>query len=134
MFYRWPQGRIVRTVSLVLCALVAVDLAYTGAYAQFDAWSENASLMSLSYALLFAAVAVAVAGGGLAAVGFVPRSAQFLIEVEEEMAKVVWPSRADLIRFTILIALMAIVLAVLILLVDLGNYWLLKGIRSWGGG
>ena len=62
--------------------------------------------------------------GGVAMIGFVPKAAQFLIEVEQEMSKVTWPSRADLIRSTILIALLSVILALLIAGVDLLNYWL----------
>ena len=135
MLYRWPQGRIIRVLFLIAVVLIAADFGFN-AYGQYDAWStaEEQDVSNLVYmGILGVLGAVILIGGGVAMIGFVPKAAQFLIEVEQEMSKVTWPSRADLIRSTILIALLSVILALLIAGVDLLNYWLVYS-QIIGGG
>ena len=126
MLYRWPQGRIIRVIFLVAVVLIAADFGFN-AYGQYDAWAsatEEQSVSNLVYMSILGVLGAVVLIGGVALIGFVPKAAQFLIEVEQEMSKVTWPSRSDLIRSTILIALLSVILALLIAGVDLLNYWL----------
>jgi preprotein translocase subunit SecE len=125
MLYRWPQGRIIRVIFLIAVVLVASDFGFN-AYGQYSAWStaEEQDWSNLVYMSILGVLGAVILVAGVAMIGFVPKAAQFLIEVEQEMSKVTWPSRSDLIRSTILIALLAVILALLIAGVDLLNYWL----------
>jgi preprotein translocase SecE subunit len=122
MLYRWPQGRIIRTVLFVIIALVTLDLGWGGAWSNYLVWAEQPDAgAALVNAIVLGLIALVIAVGGVIAVGFHPKSAQFLIEVEQEMAKVVWPARSELIRFTVIIAVIAIVLSVVIAVIDFLN-------------
>jgi preprotein translocase SecE subunit len=70
----------------------------------------------------FAVLALTTLIAGIVAVGFHPRAVDFLIEVEQEMVKVEWPTRSTLVRSTIIIFIATALLAALIFLVDLVNY------------
>ena len=136
MLYKWPQGRILRIIMLIAVLLITWDLGWSG-YGQYSAWAtaDEPDTSNLIYMGLLGTMSAVAFFVGLAMVGFVPRTAQFLIEVEQEMAKVNWPSRADLIRSTILIAILAVVLALLIVVIDLFNNkliyeWILGESRS----
>jgi len=143
MLYRWPKGRVIRTVAFVVVALIGFDLAYGGAWAQWSASqslaespgeSGGTGLRQMIYAGIFAALAAVVFFGGGFAIGFHKKSAQFLIEVEEEMTRVTWPSRTDVVRSTIMIAILSVFLALLIFGVDFLNSQLLALVNSIGGG
>lgn len=125
MLYRWPQGRIMRVIVLVAVLLMALDLGLH-AWGQYNAWATatDRDATNLIYMGLLGGFGAIVLVYGVLAVAVLPKPAQFLIEVEQEMARVTWPSRTDLIRSTILIALLSVILAVIIAIVDLFNYWL----------
>jgi preprotein translocase subunit SecE len=55
-------------------------------------------------------------------VGWVSRTRDFLVGVREEMRKVTWPTREELIKATRMIVILSIVLGVVIGLMD----WLLQ--------
>jgi preprotein translocase subunit SecE len=55
-------------------------------------------------------------------VGWVSRTRDFLVGVREEMRKVTWPTRDELIKATRMIVVLSIVLGVVIGLMD----WLLQ--------
>ena len=55
-------------------------------------------------------------------VGWVGRSRDFLVAVREEMRKVTWPTRDELIKATRMIVVLSILLGLLIGLMD----WLLQ--------
>jgi preprotein translocase subunit SecE len=52
-----------------------------------------------------------------------PRFADFLISVEAEMAKVTWPSKAELIRASIVVIVTILVLAITLFLFDVVWQW-----------
>ena len=54
--------------------------------------------------------------------GWVDRTRQFLVGVRDEMKKVTWPTREELVKATRMIVVLSIVLGVLIGLMD----WLLQ--------
>ena len=134
--YKWPQGKIVRMIVLVVAVLVAIDLGW-GAYGEFSAglmgegeaivWSR---VIKLS---LFVIVGLGVLIYGLSSALFSERNASFLIEVEQEAAKVTLPSRQELVRSTIIIAIGTVIMSVVLLLVDLINGKILDLIHSLGG-
>ena len=119
MLYRWPQGRIIRTLSLVLTVVIAAHLGYASGYQQFVTYGTNDSVKTLIIAIFASVLALVILGAGIALVGFMPKSSQFLIDVEKEMAKVTWPGRSEIIRSSIAIAIVTVVLSLLIFVVDL---------------
>ena len=127
--YKWPQGRVIRTICLILALVVAADLGYTGAYSKIAATLEpghqDAQLRQLVLGIVFAVAAFGALIGGLIAAGFHPKSVDFLIEVEQEMVKVEWPQPNTLVRSTVVIAVAMCLLAAVILGVDALNHWLL---------
>jgi preprotein translocase SecE subunit len=78
-------------------------------------------------------LALAAFLAGLILIGFRPKTVDFLIEVEQEMVRVEWPTMNVLIRSTLIIAVAIVVLAVLILGVDSVNLQFLKLVRWLGG-
>ncbi|MDA3959298.1 MAG: preprotein translocase subunit SecE [Planctomycetota bacterium] len=135
MLYRWPQGRVIRTIFLVLSIAIAVDLGWKGAWAQYVAYDNQQQITSLVGAIIFGVLAAVSFFGGIAAIGFVPKTAQFMIEVEQEMARVTWPGRPEVVRATIIITIMTIVLALIIFLVDLTlSKAVMDGLFSLGKG
>ena len=120
MFYRWPQGRIIRTITMAVAALVAADFGWSA----YEMWAGvgDGSVIDLVNAILLSILACASLVCGIAFAGIYSRSAQFLIEVEKEMTKVDWPDRPTVIRSTVVIAIMTAVLATFIFLVDLLNH------------
>jgi len=128
MFYRWPQGRIIRTILLVLTLLVAGDLAWNGAWGNIQAARNPAEVLSTTafwvYGIILGSLALAVVIGGLLCIGFLHRTVDFLIEVEHEMARVTWPGRSEVVRATIVISIMTVVLSLLIFAVDFINKFL----------
>ncbi len=125
--YKWPQGRLIRVIAMIVALVIAADLAFTGSWAQIDTYlnSDAATIRQLVLGSIFGVLALVVLIGGIAAAGFVPKSADFLIEVEQEMARVTWPTGPDLIRSTIVIAVMIVFLGVGIFAVDWVNLHLL---------
>lgn len=133
--YKWPQGKIIRTVGAILALVVAFDLAYNGSYGQLDTYYGGATgtWQMLVVGWFFALVAAVALFGGLYAVAFHKRAVDFLIEVEQEMIRVTWPSSRDLVRSTVFIAVMIAVLAGGIIVVDLINRGILNlvfGVQS----
>jgi len=128
--YKWPQGRVIRTVCLVLILVIAVDLGYTGSWSNIDAYFFNrgvaTSWTQLVLGGIYTALTLVVFIGGTIAVGFKPVAVDFLIEVEQEMTRVIWPSPRELVRSTLVIAAMIVVLATFIFVVDWVNLGLFQ--------
>lgn len=121
MFVLWPKGRVIRIIGLVLVALLVADLGYNGAYAAFAAASAGGEGAHRQIALgaIYGGLGLAVMVVGIAAVGFHRKAVEFLIEVEDEMTKVVWPGYSELWRSTLVIAIGVTLLAGMIFLSDL---------------
>ena len=126
MFHLWPQGRIVRICVMVLAALIAADLGYTGAYAAFATYTGDAAgagaVRQLTLGIIYGVLALAALVVGLGAAGPHPRAVQFLIEVQDEMSKVTWPKIGELWRSTLVIALAIAVIAGIVFLTDLALF------------
>ncbi len=120
MLYRWPQGRIIRTITIVIAVLIAFDLGRSS-YEQWSGYIGDRAVPFLIYGILLGVLALGVLISGIALAGFHPRSAQFLIDVEREMVKVDWPNRQNVLRSTVVIAIMTVILSVFIFLVDIMN-------------
>jgi preprotein translocase SecE subunit len=121
--YKWPQGRVIRIVCLILILLIAGDLGYNGAYANLavglGANSEGGDhVQKLAFGGLFAAVTLGLVIAGLVVVGFHQRAVDFLINVEHEMKLVEWPPLNSLLYSTLIIAITMAVVGGLIMGVD----------------
>lgn len=134
MFHLWPQGRVVRICVMVLGALIAADLGYTGAYAAFATYAGDAAGSGATRQLilggLYGTLALAALLIGLVAAGPHKRAVQFLIEVQDEMSKVTWPKGGELWRSTLVVALAIAVLAGVVFLTDLGLFHSLELIQK----
>jgi preprotein translocase SecE subunit len=135
--YKWPQGRVIRTICLILALVVAADLGYTGAYAKItasvgDTSNAQAHLRQLALGIFFAVASLSALIAGFIAAGFNHKSVEFLIEVEQEMVRVEWPKPNTLVRSTLVIAVAIAILAGVIFLSDLILLNLLNYLLSLG--
>lgn len=134
MFHLWPQGRIVRICVMVLAALIAADLGYTGAYAAFATYGGDAAgsgaVRQLTLGIVYGVLALAALVIGIGAAGPHPKAVQFLIEVQDEMTKVTWPKGAELWRSTLVVALGIAVIAGIVFLTDLALFHGLDSIQK----
>lgn len=123
--YKWPQGRVIRTISMIVALIIAADLAFNGAWANAGAYlgksGSQGSLPQLVVGIIYGILALGALIGGLVAIGFKPASVDFLIEVEQEMTRVTWPTSSELVRSTAVIAIMIVTLAIGIFVVDWFN-------------
>ncbi|NRA38738.1 MAG: preprotein translocase subunit SecE, partial [Planctomycetes bacterium] len=78
-------------------------------------------------------VALALFFYGVTSTLFHAQRGQFLIEVEQEAAKVTLPQRSELVRSTIIIAIGTVIMALVLALVDYLNQSFLGAIQSLGG-
>jgi preprotein translocase SecE subunit len=144
MFYKWPHGRLIRVIAMIVALVICIDFAYNGAYGRFGAYQEGAERArqgisvaqdpthQLILGIIYAAIAAAVLITGIILAGVHKRAVDFLIEVEHEMTKVDWPTSSVLWRATIIIGITIVVLALGIVLVDLGIYTGLQSLYSLG--
>lgn len=134
--YKWPQGRVIRTIGFLLALLICVDLAYNGAWGRFAAYQSateaSAGTRQLILAAIFGVFTVAAAVAALVGIGFHKKAVDFLIEVEQEMVKVEWPKWDSLWRSTLIIAVAVAVLAAVIFGIDGLILWTLNKIISLG--
>ena len=123
--FKWPQGRLIRTICMIVALIIAADLAYNGAWANAGAYfsktDAKSSLPQLIVGIIYSVLALIALVGGLIAIGFKPSSVDFLIEVEQEMTRVTWPTTSELVRSTSVIAIMIVTLAIGIFVVDWFN-------------
>ncbi len=134
--YKWPQGKVIRMIVLILAVFVAVDLGYgaLGEYwAGFTSEEESIVWFRVIKCAVYGLVALTVLIYGVRSTLFNERNAQFLIEVEQETTKVTLPSRQELVRSTAIIAIGTVIMAVVLALVDLVNLEFLQVIHSLGG-
>lgn len=139
--YKWPQGKVIRMIVLVLALAAAGDLGYA-AYVESSLGFVNAEPAEGASAIywnriakcsLYGIVALALLFYGLTSTLFNAKRAQFLIEVEQEAAKVTLPKRSDLVRSTIIISIGTVIMAVVLFVVDLLNQGFLDLVQGLGG-
>jgi preprotein translocase subunit SecE len=131
--YKWPQGRVIRTIGLVLAIVIAADFGWNGAHAQIEAYKQGANIRPLIVGGIYGLLALSSLIVGLVAIGFKKVSVEFLIDVEQEMLRVTWPTSSELIRATVVIAVMIVVMGVAIFAVDWFNLQVLFK-ALYGGG
>lgn len=121
MVYRIDQGRILRVILFLLLILASGYVLWSGGSA-LKVYLANTHAEAATHHLVTAIENLVIGSlvliGGLIAIWVHPRSAQFLIEVEGEMTRVIWPTGKDTTRFTIILAIMVAVLAGLIFVID----------------
>ncbi len=134
--YKWPQGRVIRTIGFILAALICADLAYNGGYGRFAAYQSAteaaAGTRQLILAAIFGALTAAAALVAVIGIGFHRKAVDFLIEVEQEMTKVEWPKWDSLWRSTLIIAVAVVILAMVIFGIDGVILWTLNKLFSLG--
>ncbi len=108
--YKRNQGRIARQVT---CATIWVAVTL-GAW---RLWVGMAGGPSTRYVIAGAILAVGIWIGYR--IVNIPQFADFLIAVEAEMNKVSWPSRAELIRSSVVVIFVIFVLALVLFTYDL---------------
>lgn len=127
--YKWPQGRVIRTVCLLLILVISADLGWD-AYNHFDTYfnptGESANWRVLVPACISTLATLVILIGGIVAVGFKHVAVDFLIEVEQEMVRVTWPTPRNLVQSTIWIAVMIVILTAGIFAVDSVNFKILS--------
>lgn len=133
MFHLWPQGRIVRIAVLVVAVALFADLGY-GGYAAIEA-ARSADTASgfrtqLILGIIYGLLAFTALIGGFMSAGPHRKAVGFLIEVQDEMAKVEWPKPGALWRQTLVVALVIAVIAGVVLLTDLALYGGLEFIQN----
>lgn len=103
-FYKRNQGRMTRrlTLAALIVASFLFALRFYGFWASFpEFWHRTFEADAFRY-LWPAAVLVLGSWIGFRLVNF-PKFADFLISVEAEMNKVSWPSRAELVRSSLVV-------------------------------
>lgn len=142
--YKWPHGRLIRVLCMILALIVCADMAYNGAYGRFSAYLEGVERIRLGgsgaqrptaqlvQGVIFSLLAAVALFGGLFAAGFHKKAVDFLIEVEQEMLKVEWPKGDTLWKSTMVIAITIAVLGGVIFAADGSILFLLDNLRSLG--
>jgi len=125
--YKKTQGRVARQLTfagLLLAVLIGC-------------WRLSVLLMDVqSSGIRYGVPLVIAAIGGWCAFRLVnmPKFADFLIGVEAEMAKVSWPTRAELVRSSGVVMVVIFGLAAVLAVYDLFWNWLLHNLTGGGGG
>lgn len=118
--YKRAQGRVARQVTFAAVA-IAVALGSWSLMQWLSVWLPS-GWDSLQYAI---PGALLVLGCWIAyRIVNYPQFADFLIAVEAEMAKVSWPSRAELIRSSIVVIVVIFVLAAVLFSYDVVWNWI----------
>jgi preprotein translocase subunit SecE len=111
------QGSRSDTVKLI-SALLIITLAIAGFYYYAD------------HSLLGRVIALLIAAGMAVAIGFRTDQGrqlwEFLRDAQVEVHKVVWPTREETVKATLLVVLMVVVVAIFLWLLDLLLGWLVR--------
>jgi len=109
--YKRSQGRIARQVTFAALAVAFALAAWRLSYHRL--WLSSNVALVLSAVLLVGGVWISFR------IVNMPRFADFLIAVEAEMNKVSWPSKAELIRSSLVVIFVLFFLAVVLFGFDL---------------
>lgn len=128
--YKRKQGRVARQVTFISLVIVAAA----------GAWSLHGSLEGIGgESAVRSAGPISIAVFGLLCWASyrliqLPKFAEFLISVEQEMNKVSWPARGELWRASVVVMLTIFVLAGLLFAYDLVWQQIIEGIMDgfWG--
>lgn len=120
--YKRSQGRIARQATFGALAVIVA----------LGAWSLSQYYSGRPASIRYGMPVIAFVVGIWASfrVVHMPNFADFLISVEAEMNKVSWPSRAELVRASIVVMLLIFFLAGILFVFDLVWKWLLGGVLA----
>jgi preprotein translocase subunit SecE len=139
--YKRNQGKVARQATFfAIVAAVAVG-AWTmsdGATPEFGAYFVPPALraqISPQVVAKYVLPMIVLAIGAWAAFRIVniPRFAEFLISVENEMGKVSWPSRAELFRASMVVIVVIFMLTAILLGYDLVLKWIISRLLGLSG-
>jgi len=127
--YKQQQGRTLRSATGVALGLVDMVLCYV-TYEKLAAYLPDGAYKDY---LVYGIPAVLFTVLGIVAFYYMntPRLADFLIATENEMKKVSWSSRAELIGSTIVVIGTVLVLALVIWGADMFITWAYKSVGLW---
>ena len=125
--YRWPAGRIIRLLVIFFALLATVDLAWHGS-AYFT--TTTATTWGMVKGGLLMGLAGAALLAGFLVAGFMPRPVDFLIQVQDEMGKVEWPTWSTIWRTTLVVTLLMAVLSMVTLGFDYGFQTIIRTFTS----
>jgi len=108
-------GNAIEVVMLTLAALLLV--AGVVAYYYFEAWSGLAR-----FGVLMAGIVAAAGVGAFTKAGRSTR--EYLVESQFELRKVVWPTRDETLKTTLVIIVVVIILSLLLGLIDVILKWI----------
>ena len=138
--YKRNQGRMARQLTFfAMLATVAVGAwkLSDSATPEFGSWFVPAAAHDVLSPLVFAkyilpAIVLAIGAWAAFRVVNIPRFAEFLISVENEMGKVSWPSRSELYRASLVVIVVIFLLTAILFAYD----FVLKIVVSFllGGG
>jgi preprotein translocase subunit SecE len=120
--YKPNQGRLVRQGTFIAVAVVAAFGAFTLSNGPLG---DSVKGVRVGVPLAVWAVCCWVA---FRAVN-IPRAADFLVSVESELEKVVWPARKEVMQATVVVLVTMLFLGVFLSAVDFFWKWLFKFIR-----
>lgn len=116
--YKWPQGRVIRMICLLAVVCIALDLGFHGYNHLITYFAPEGDLQADYHTLVIGIIEATLSAGvffaGLISVGFHHKAVDFLIEVEQEMVRVTWPTSRMLVQSTIWIAVMVGILTTLV--------------------
>jgi len=109
--YKQKQGRMARQATLMSISLLVV----------IAAWQLFDQLIGYPQGIRYAVPAVVTLAGIWIAYRLInwPTFADFLIQVEAEMARVTWPSKGELWRSVVVVIVLIFTLAILLFVFDL---------------
>lgn len=102
-------------IAMLILALLVLAAGFVGYY-----WYANAA-SSLRLIGLFAAIVIACGIAAFTAPGRAARD--YLRETQFELRKVVWPTRQETIRTTVVVIIVVIILSILLGLIDVFLKW-----------
>lgn len=127
--YKPTQGRIVRQVTFVAMAIIAVLVGLATAN-YWDFLSQMFTGGNMTWGLIFSVIGLWISYRIVNYSAF----ADFLIAVEAEMKKVSWPAWPELWRASVVVMFVIFTMAIALYLFDILWYWLfgMLGVRYLG--
>lgn len=140
--YKRNQGKVARQATFFAILAVFAVGAWTmsdGATREFGEYfvppGMRAKLDPQVVAKYVLPMAVAAVGAWIAfRIVNIPRFAEFLISVENEMGKVSWPSRQELFRASMVVIVVIFMLTAILLGYDLALKWIISRLLGISGG
>ena len=121
--YKPNQGRLVRQGTFIAVAVVAAFGAFTLSNGPLGDSEEKAIRVGVPLAVWAVTCWIAFRAVNI------PRFADFLVSVESELEKVVWPARREVMQATVVVLVTMLFLGVFLFVVDTVWRWLFSVIK-----